>query len=174
MGVQSIMLLGNPVLRTNCARVKKFDEPALATLVANLRDTLEDFRFRCGFGRGIAAPQIGVAQRVIVTNVDVPTVLINPLIVRHSRTTMTLWDDCFSFPELAVKVKRHLTIEVRYQDLEGKRRTLKATGAMSELLQHEIDHINGILALDRAIDIRHIVYRSEIAAERVGNSRRAM
>jgi peptide deformylase len=74
---------------------------------------------------------------------------------------MTMWDDCFSFPHLSVKVKRHLSIEVRYQDVEGRKHTLRAEDGLSELLQHEIDHINGILAIDRAIDSRHIIYKTE-------------
>ncbi len=76
---------------------------------------------------------------------------------------MTLWDDCFSFPDLMVKVKRHLAISVSYQDLQGRRRTLEADGALSELLQHEVDHLDGVLAVDRAVDSRHIAYRSELA-----------
>ena len=74
---------------------------------------------------------------------------------------MTLWDDCFSFPDLLVKVRRNLSIEVRYQDMQGEKHTLKAGQGLSELLQHEIDHLDGILAIDRAIDSKHIVLRSE-------------
>ena len=74
---------------------------------------------------------------------------------------MTLWDDCFSFPDILVKVNRSLSIDVRYQDEEGKKRTLRAESGLSELLQHEIDHLNGILAIDRAVDSKHIVFRSE-------------
>ena len=74
---------------------------------------------------------------------------------------MTLWDDCFSFPDILVKVNRSLSIDLRYQDEEGKKRTLRAESGLSELLQHEIDHLNGILAIDRAVDSKHIVFRSE-------------
>jgi peptide deformylase len=81
--------------------------------------------------------------------------------VGHSRKLMTLWDDCFSFPNLLVKVERSLSVEVSYQDVEGKTHMMKAEGGLSELLQHEIDHLDGILALDRAIDSKHIVFRSE-------------
>lgn len=75
---------------------------------------------------------------------------------------MTLWDDCFSFPELAVKLKRHVSVEVEYRDTGGKRHVLRARGGLAELLQHELDHLDGVLAIDRAIDTKHIVYRSEI------------
>ncbi|MEW6509590.1 MAG: peptide deformylase [Bacteroidota bacterium] len=162
MSIRPILLLGNPVLRTPALRVKEFGSPGLQALADDLRDTLDDFLVRHGFGRGIAAPQIGESRRMIFIRIDTPCAMVNPVITRHSRTMMTLWDDCFSFPDLAVKLKRSLTIEVRYQDLEGKRHALKARGALAELLQHEIDHLDGILAIDRAIDARHIVYRSEL------------
>jgi len=161
MAVREILQLGNPTLRVECESVKSFGTPALHALIADLRDTLYDFKQRNGFGRGIAAPQIGVTQRVIFIHMDAPLVLINPTIKRRSRSFITLWDDCFSFPTILVKVRRNLSIEVRYQDETGHRHTLKAAGGLSELLQHEIDHINGILAIDRAIDSKHIVLRSE-------------
>jgi peptide deformylase len=148
-------------LRVACSPVGSFGTDALCSLVSDLRDTLGEFKARSGFGRGIAAPQIGVTQQVIFIHVDRPLPMINPRIVKRSRELMTLWDDCFSFPALLVKVRRNLEIEVRYQDEEGRRHTLKARGGLSELLQHEIDHIGGILAVDRAIDSKHIVFRSE-------------
>lgn len=72
-----------------------------------------------------------------------------------------LWDDCFSFPDILVKVRRHRRIEVSYVDEVGERKTLHAADALSELLQHEIDHINGVLAIDRAIRKTDIMLRSE-------------
>jgi len=72
-----------------------------------------------------------------------------------------LWDDCFSFPDILVKLERNYSVEVRFTDESGKRRSIKASAAFSELLQHEIDHLDGILAIDRAIDSKHIILRSE-------------
>ncbi len=161
MAVREILQLGNPALRVKCAPVRSFGTEQLNALVADLSDTLYDFKARNDFGRGIAAPQIGVTERVIFIHVDEPLVLVNPVITKHSRKLMTMWDDCFSFPNLVVKVKRHLSIEVRYRDMEGRRHALKVEDGLSELLQHEIDHINGILAVDRAVDSRHIIFRSE-------------
>ena len=160
MAVREILQLGDPMLRATCERVMSFQTDELHALTDDLRDTLYDFRSRSGFGRGIAAPQLGVTQRVILVHIDHPIVLVNPKIVKRSRGQMTLWDDCFSFPDLLIKVRRNLVIEVRYQDDMGHHHTLKAEGALSELLQHEIDHITGVLAIDRAIDSKHIVYRS--------------
>jgi len=144
-----------------CSPVRTYGDVPLRGLVDDLRDTLRDFRSRHGFGRGIAAPQIGSGQRVIFVEIDRPMELVNPVIVKQSRKMMTLWDDCFSFPTLMAKVRRHLSVDVRYQDLEGKRHSLHAEGPLAELLQHEIDHLDGILAIDRAIDSKHIVYRTE-------------
>lgn len=163
MATKEILLLGNPALREKCAPVRSFSTEQLESVVQDLRDTLEEFRRRNGFGRGIAAPQIGVTERLIFIDAGTPLAMVNPQIVNRSRKTMTLWDDCFSFPDLLVKVKRHLAISIRYQDLQGRRHTLEADGALSELLQHEVDHLDGVLAIDRALDSRHIAYRSELA-----------
>jgi len=161
MPSREITLLGNPILRTKCKPVNDVHTTEIRSCITDLRDTLTEFRKRNGFGRGIAAPQIGVSKQIIYTNFDYRGALINPRIVQRSRKTFTLWDDCFSFPDLLVKVVRHYSIAVSFQDEEGGRRNLKATGAFAELLQHEIDHLHGILAIDRAVDTRHIILRSE-------------
>lgn len=127
----------------------------------DLRDTLDDFRKRRGFGRGIAAPQIGSTLRVIFIRLGGLAALINPKILKRSTQMIELWDDCFSFPDILVKVRRHTRIEISYVDETGERKTLKATDALSELLQHEIDHINGVLAIDRAVTKGDIILRSE-------------
>src|SRR5512135_1830849 len=129
MATKQIVLLGNPALREICAPVRSFGAGRLEQIAQDLRETLEDYRRRNGFGRGIAAPQIGVTERVIFVDVGTPLAMVNPLITRRSRKRMTLWDDCFSFPDLMVKVKRHLAIQLRYQDLQGRRHTLEADGA---------------------------------------------
>ena len=178
MSVRPVLLLGNPLLRAVCVRVRQYNTPELLALVRDMADTLHDFRRRNGFGRGIAASQIGDNRRVLVIEAGGESggarAIVNPEIVRSSRQMMTLWDDCFSFPDLAVKLKRHLSVEVRYRDPEGKEHSLKARGALSELLQHEIDHVNGTLALDRAVDSRHIVYKSELERLKLVAGRKEM
>lgn len=161
MAIQPIRLLGDPLLRTKCAVVRDFSSASVRDTIADLRDTLKDFRSRKGFGRGIAAPQIGVLQRIIYVDFEYSGPLINPKIVSRSKGKFELWDDCFSFPDFLVRVKRHTTIEVDFLDNDGIRQRLRAKGPLSELLQHEIDHIDGILALDRAISPRHIILRSQ-------------
>lgn len=133
-------------------------------LVRDLSDTLAAFRETTGYGRGIAAPQIGVLKRVVFIRmqpVGFCAPLINPEIVWRSESTMELWDDCFSFPDLMVRVSRANQIKVDYQDDRGLKQTLEAEGDLSELLQHEIDHLDGILAVQRAISPQAFSTRAE-------------
>lgn len=161
MPVRDILLLGNPILRQRCSLVSDVNSSETKALITDLRDTLQDFLSRKGFGRGIAAPQIGAGRQVIYIDPEIKGPLINPRIISRSRKKFRLWDDCFSFPDLLVQVERNYTVVVSYRDEGGRPKKLKADGALSELLQHEIDHLNGILAIDRAIDSKHIVFRSE-------------
>jgi peptide deformylase len=161
MATREILLLGNPLLRQRCRNVRAPRSEETRQTITDLRDTLAEFRARRGFGRGIAAPQIGATQKIIYVNSDYTGAMINPVILRKSRMRFRLWDDCFSFPDLLAYVQRNYSIVVSFTDEEGKHRKLHAKGAFSELLQHEIDHLNGVLAIDRAIDSRHIILRSE-------------
>ena len=160
--VREICLLGNPVLRTKCETVKEFSGQGLKRTIGDLVDTLTYQRSTHSFGRGIAAPQIGVARKIIFINAEEPVVLINPEILGKSRQLMTLWDDCFSFPGILVKVKRHVKVSVGYRNEKGEKKRFDAVGGLSELLQHEMDHLNGVLAIDRAIDSKHIILKSEL------------
>lgn len=127
----------------------------------DLRDTLVDFRKHHRFGRGIAASQIGLTECIIYIRSGKLGALINPKIIKRSKQMLELWDDCFSFPDILVKVRRHKRIEISYMDETGRRKRLKANDALSELLQHEIDHLNGVLAIDRAISKHDIILRSQ-------------
>lgn len=161
MPAKEIVLLGNPILRKKCLPVKEIRSAETRACIADLKDTLAEFQARNGFGRGIAAPQIGSSRQIVYTDFEHKGALINPKIIQRSRKTFTLWDDCFSFPDILVKVERHYSISVSFQNEEGRRNNIKATGAFSELLQHEIDHLRGILAIDRAVDSKHIILRNE-------------
>jgi peptide deformylase len=79
---------------------------------------------------------------------------------------MELWDDCFSFPDLMVRLRRSVEVTVRYQDEHGATHLLTALNDLSELLQHELDHLDGVLATDRALDARSFALRSEIERRR--------
>jgi peptide deformylase len=119
-------------------------------IVDDLRETLRDWQSRFGTGRGIAAPQIGAPVRIIYIEMDRPWPLINPEIVDIGTEDFSVWDDCFSFPNLLVRVQRAFRIRVRYQDIKGETHEVDLEGDRAELLQHEIDHLDGVLAVDRA------------------------
>ena len=163
MAVKEIILLGDPDLWRPSAPVASPAAEEVRETVRDLADTLSDFRLRRGFGRAIAAPQIGIRSRVVFVNMQDgsfgPAPLINPRVTRASAELMELWDDCFSFPDLLVRLCRHVAIEVEYQDLHGEVRTVEASGDLAELLQHEIDHLDGILATDRVINPRGFAFR---------------
>src|SRR5688572_14179709 len=160
MPVRKILLLGNPELWRPSSPVVNIHERKTRELIGDLATTLDNFREQNGFGRGIAAPQIGVGRRLIFLNIGESFPLINPTITRASRETMELWDDCFSIPDLMIRVRRHVEVDVSYTDEHGSQRQMKASGGLAELLQHEIDHLDGLLATDRAIDGRSFAMRS--------------
>jgi len=165
MAIRPILQLGDPVLREQCARVEDPSSRDTKELVRDLTDTLAYWRNNTGYGRGIAAPQIGVLQRVIFLQLPgaEPWPLINPEIIEQSVEEITVWDACLSFLSIFMQVRRHRTIAVRYQNLEGDTLTVKAGDErnLSELLQHEIDHLDGILAIDRVFDVKTICTREE-------------
>lgn len=162
MAVREILLLGNAQLWNPSAPVTDVREPVTRNAITDLADTLADFRLRMGFGRAIAAPQIGVQKRIIFVHTGEPLALINPVIVAASDEMMELWDDCFSFPDLMVRVRRHREVSVTYRDEQGRLQMLTAQDDLAELLQHEIDHLDGILAVDRALGPHSLALRSEV------------
>ncbi len=160
---RAILLLGNPTLRQTCSQVTNFTDAALKEEIADLKEALDDFRAQHGFGRGIAAIQIGIRKRMIALNLGKETfIAINPIIVARSSKKITLWDDCMSFPSLVVRVVRSSGVSIEYQNEEGEATHWNnLSEAESELLQHELDHLDGILAIDRAITKKDIVYKEE-------------
>ena len=165
MPVRTVLQLGDPQLREKCAKVANPGAREVRDLVRDLADTLAHWRAETGYGRGIAAPQIGVLQRVIFLKLPdaEPWPLINPEIVRRSEEKIVVWDACLSFLSIFMQVERHREITVRYQTLEGETVEIEAGAArdLSELLQHEIDHLDGVLAIDRVTDVKTIVTREE-------------
>jgi peptide deformylase len=183
MAERKILQLGVPLLWERSRDVADVKDGSVRSVIQDLDDTLAWFRATTGWGRGISAPQIGELIRIsfihvddalsresrLMSESDIPLqsherlVLINPVIAWRSKETFTLWDDCFSFPNLLVKVARHEAIEVTYTDPRGKPQRLRAERGLSELLQHEIDHLEGILALDRRLDDHSIATRESFA-----------
>ena len=161
-----VLQLGDPGLRRRSLEVHAFDAAEFRRAERRLHATLRAFRAEHGFGRAISAPQIGVAQRFIAANLgDGPFSIVNPQITWRSTETFTMWDDCMSFPTLLVRVRRHRSISVRFTTGQGESVAWERLDtALSELLQHEIDHLDGVLAVDHALDRNAIVTRSAFDA----------
>jgi len=163
MAVKDIVLLGNPELYRVSQPIRKHEVNRLSEVVKDLHDTLMDFRKRYGAGRAIAAPQIGVKRRLVYMVIDRPTVFINPVLDQRSREMIDVWDDCMCFPDLLVKVRRHKRCRIRWLNLDWKEEKMMLEGSLSELLQHECDHLEGILAVSRAIDEKSFALRRQRA-----------
>ena len=161
MAVREILRLGNPKLNEASAPVGEEDLQAVEQVVRDLHDTMMNFREEYGAGRAIAAPQIGVMKRLVYMNITGPVVFINPVVTPQGGETMEVWDDCMCFPDLLVKVLRHRNCRIAYRDLDWEEREMGLEGALSELLQHEVDHLDGRLAVSRAVDARSFALRSQ-------------
>jgi peptide deformylase len=127
--------------------------------VADLENVMAEVRAKYNFGRAIAAPQLGIMKRLIFMHIDKPVVFINPELLHLSEERFELWDDCMSFPNLLVKVKRHRSLTINYRDEHWQPQTWDMQDDLSELLQHEYDHLDGILCTMRAIDEKSFKWR---------------
>lgn len=157
MAILEIKKFNEPVLRKKCLKVGKIDKKIKKLIVA-LAQTMEKKA-----GVGLAAPQIGVSKRIIVVKARFEgrqiLVLINPKILKKSRQTETAEEGCLSFPGIFLKIKRAKEVVVEGLDIKGKKLRLKAKGLLSRALQHEIDHLDGILFFDRLSLIKRIIFK---------------
>jgi len=133
----------NKILKEKCEEVKNFDS-VLEGIVLEMLDIMHKSN-----GAGLAASQVGIKKRIIVADIDNrPFVLINPKIVkREGKETME--EGCLSFPNLFLKVKRAKKIKVVAQNTKGERKEFEAKEVFAQILQHEIDHLDGVLFIDR-------------------------
>lgn len=143
-----ILLIPDPRLR---ARTRAIG-PADADKVRDLSDRMLDAMYKAP-GIGLAAPQVGESLRLIVVDLQPdearqPYVMVNPEIVQASRETAVREEGCLSIPNQYAEVERPAVVKVRWQDLEGARQEITAEGLMAACLQHEIDHLNGVLFID--------------------------
>lgn len=146
-----ILTDGDPRLRAAALPVGEIDRDARAA-VAALAACLAAYRAANGHGRAIAAPQLGIARRIVVLDLGAgPIALIDPQITWRDPDTCLVWDDCFSLPGRLVRVRRHRSVSVAYRDLAGRRRCWERLPPdLAELVQHELDHLDGVLMSDRA------------------------
>jgi peptide deformylase len=162
MAVRRIRQLGDPILRTRCELVADPKSAAARLVADDLRDTLKVAKQRYKMGRALAAPQIGAPVRMVIVETGKQRwTMVNPEITDVGPDDFLVWDDCFCFPQLLVRVSRAYQVFVSYVDLKGKAHTMTALGPMAELLQHELDHLDGILAIDRPVGNDPFAFRSE-------------
>jgi len=153
MAVREILLLGNEKLYKVCKEISKDEIDKANQIVKDLHDTMMEFREKYGFGRAIAAPQIDELYRIIYMNFDKTSIaFINPRIEFFENEKFEMWDDCMSYPGLEVKLNRYKKCRVYYKDLDWKDCVIEFEGDLAELIQHEYDHLDGVLAVQRAID----------------------
>ena len=151
-GLKDILQLGNPLLYEKCELVQEGELGQVTEWVAHLANAMKEIRAQYHFGRGIAAPQLGIMKRLFYIDLGNPKIIINPELIDLSEEMFELWDDCMSFPHLLVKVKRHKRLTIRYRDENWKWQEWEASNSEAELIQHEYDHLDGILCTMRAID----------------------
>lgn len=155
-----LLLLGDSRLYEAGEPVREDELPLVPGWVADLHNVMEEIRAKYQFGRGIAAPQLGIMKRLIYLNVAEPQVIINPELTAVSDEMDELWDDCMSFPNLLVRVRRHRSLTLTYRDEHWQPHTWNVTDwGLSELIQHEYDHLNGVLCTMRAVDAQAFRWR---------------
>lgn len=157
---RKILLLGDPRLYEVSEEVRKEELESLKPVFEDMFDCIKGIRRDYGFGRAIAAPQIGVKKRLICILTDRPYVIMNPSLEFMGDEKMELMDDCMSFPNLLVRVQRYRHCIVHYRDENWQEQTMCMDDDMAELIQHEYDHLDGILATMRAIDSRSFAMKT--------------
>lgn len=151
--IRPIRIYPDPVLRVRCPEVETFDD-ALARLAADMVETMHDAP-----GIGLAAPQVGVEQRIAVVDLSVGEdpdqvhVLVNPEIL-EAEGRATEVEGCLSIPDITDKVTRPFRIKVRAQTVEGETIELEADDWLARAIQHELDHLDGVLFVDRLAGLR--------------------
>jgi len=155
MTVQRIRVLPEPVLRQKAKRVSTIDS-SIQQLIDDMVETM-----RQANGVGLAAPQIGVSLRVVVLQMpsEEPITLVNPEIVKRSGER-EVTEACLSVPGYAGEIKRSVSVIVKGQDRQGKAIRLKSTNLMAQALEHELDHLNGVLYIDH-IDSQDKLHKVE-------------
>lgn len=156
---REILLLGDPRLYEVSEEVRREELEQLRPVFTDMFDCIKGIRRDYGFGRAIAAPQIGVKKRLICILTDRPYVILNPSLEFVGDEMMEVMDDCMSFPNLLVRVRRYRHCILRYRDENWQEQEMRMDDDMSELIQHEYDHLDGILATMRAIDSRSFVMK---------------
>ena len=164
MPILKIARMGHPVLRRRADRVEDPTAPEIQQLIADMIETMEDAE-----GAGLAAPQVHVPLRLVVfhapgtveNEAPVLTVLINPVITPLGDEMDDGWEGCLSIPDIRGVVPRSAAVEVKGFDVEGQQVEFAAEGFFARVLQHEIDHLDSVLFLDRMEGFETLAYFEE-------------
>jgi peptide deformylase len=168
MAVREVLRMGHPVLREKAKPVESFDSPELHALVADMKETMAAQN-----GAGLAAPQIGVSQRVVIFGVEqnprypdadeVPfTILVNPKLTMLTRDVEEGWEGCLSVPGMRGVVPRYLKLRYTGFDERGNPIDRVAEGFHARVVQHEVDHLDGILYPMRMTDMSRFGFTKEL------------
>jgi peptide deformylase len=174
MAVRTIITPDNEVLRKKARRVANFADEKLQHLIDDMVETMLDAP-----GVGLAAPQVAESQRIIVIRLPddeesveeygrdagILHVVVNPEIIKSSRDTVEGVEACLSIPGFFGKVDRHVAVTVKGQDRHGKEIRIKARDWLARVFQHEIDHLDGVLYIDKATEIWRASPEAEVAEE---------
>src|SRR5689334_14441949 len=171
MAARDVLRMGHPVLREKAKPVQAFGTPELLALIQDMKDTMAAKN-----GAGLAAPQIGVSERVVIFGVDrnprypdaeeVPfTVLVNPRITLLTREVEEGWEGCLSVPGMRGVVPRYTKLRYQGFDLEGNPIDRVAEGFHARVVQHECDHLDGILYPQRMTDLSRFGFTKELFPE---------
>ncbi|HEX3556123.1 MAG TPA: peptide deformylase [Thermoanaerobaculia bacterium] len=172
MPLRPIVRLGHPALRTPAFPIppERIGEPELQALIDDMIETMHEAR-----GVGLAAPQVGEEVQVFVYQAAGPPeiplhVVVNPMITPQARELAYDWEGCLSIPDLRGLVPRHPKVRVQGLDREGRPLDYGVSGFEARIVQHEFDHLNGIVFLDRMRDLRSLAFFDEWEAYLVGGS----
>ena len=168
MPVREVLRMGHPVLRERAKPVEKFGTPELRALLEDMKETMAAKN-----GAGLAAPQIGVGQRIVIFGVEhnprypdaepVPfTVLVNPKLVMLTREVDEDWEGCLSVPGMRGVVPRYTKLRYTGFDIEGNPLDRVAEGFHARVVQHECDHLDGILYPQRMTDLTRFGFNEEL------------
>src|SRR5690349_2468841 len=172
MPVRPIVRLGHPALRTPAKPLPpaSLADPAVQALIDDMVEAMHE-----AHGVGLAAPQLGEEVQIFVYQAAGPPeiplrVVINPLITPQVREVVYDWEGCLSIPELRGLVPRHPTVRVQGLDREGRPLDYAVSGFEARIVQHEYDHLNGVVFLDRMRDLRSLAYFDEWESYLVGRA----
>ena len=159
--IHPIRKYGDPILKKKTETVTKFDNELKQTF-SDMLETMYAFN-----GLGLAANQIGISKSMLVLDASTEEqtilyALANPQVIQHSKEKSEFEEGCLSFPGINDKIARPTIVKVKAQDSDGNELIIEASGLLAIVLQHEIDHLNGVMFIDRMTSVRKLLHSKEL------------